>query len=245
MASPEVTGKDGNSEACTDETMGDSGEEKVEPVIEKKGESSQNVGKDDAADVEPSTSRKEDSQLKLDKELLLTLLAERNTLLEEKGKQLADLKERALRSMAELENVRERVKREAGNTKKYAIQDFAKSLLDVADNLGRAIATVPVQIRNEALANDESDTAKFLKSLLEGVMMTEKELMKIFKRFGIEKFEPVGQPFDPNSHLALFEVNVPNKEAGTVAMVVKAGYKLHDRVLRPADVGVVKSTSES
>lgn len=238
MASP-VSERDGNPDSSAEEATTVSGDDKGDPVIESTDESTQNVKKEEAAD---STGKEQED---LDKEALLSSLAEQEALLQDKDKQLAELKERALTSMAELENVRDRLKREAENTKKYAIQEFAKSLLDVADNLGRAIATVPEHIRNEALANETSEVAKYLKSLLEGVMMTEKELMKILKKFGVEKFDPVGLPFDPNLHLALFEVNDPTKEPGTVAVAVKAGYMLHDRILRPAEVGVVKSREDS
>lgn len=170
----------------------------------------------------------------------MRLVEEYEALLATKEKQLAELKGRVLRNIAELENVKERLRRDAERTKKYDIQEFAKSLLDVADNLERAIKIVPEHVW-KALADDQSDVAKYLKSLLEGVMLTENQLLKIFKNFGIERFDPAGEPFDPNRHLALFEVDDPTKEPGTVAVVVKAGYMLHDRILQPAEVGVVKS----
>eukprot|EP00250_Pteridium_aquilinum_P005635 c15701_g1_i1 orf=150-1073(+) len=225
VASP-VSEKDGNSDSSVEETCV-SGDEKVEPVSEGKDKPVPEV-KEQAAESEE------------DKEALLNSIAQLEALLSEKDSQLVELKERAITAKAELDNVRTRSQREADNTKKYAIQDFAKSLLDVADNLGRALMTIPANVRKELLT-DQSETGKLLKSLVEGLIMTERELMKVLKKFGVEKFEPVGQQFDPNSHLALFEVADPSKEPGTVAIVAKVGYMLHDRVLRPAEVAVVKS----
>lgn len=226
-ASP-VSEKDGTPDSTVEETCV-SGDEKVEPVIE---------GKDKTA---PEADKKEGPKLKEeDKETLLKSIAELEALISEKQLQFIELKERESTTKAELESVRIRSQREADNTKKYAIQDFAKALLDVADNLGRALMTIPANVRKELLT-DQSETGKQLRSLVEGLILTERELIKVLKKFGVEKFEPVGQQFDPNSHLALFEVPDPSKEAGTVAMVAKVGYMLHDRVLRPAEVGVVKS----
>lgn len=227
VASP-VSEKDINSDSTIEETCV-SGDEKVEPVLEGKDEPLPEVDKEETAKAEQE-----------DKEALLNSIAQLEALLSEKSSQLVELKERALTSKAELESVRTRTQREADNTKKYAIQEFAKSLLDVADNLGRALMTIPPNVRKELLT-DQSEIGKQLKSLVEGLIMTERELMKVLKKFGVEKFEPVGQQFDPNSHLALFEVPDPSKEPGTVALVAKVGYMLHDRVLRPAEVGVVKS----
>ncbi|KAI5081049.1 hypothetical protein GOP47_0004232 [Adiantum capillus-veneris] len=231
-ASP-ISEKDGNPDSSVEENSV-SGDEKVEPVIETKEEpTSPEANKEEAAES------KEESK-KVDKEALLNAIGELEVLISEKQSQLVELKERAETTKAELENVRTRSQREADNTKKYAIQDFAKALLDIGDNLGRALMTIPANVRNELLT-DQSEAGKQLKSLVEGLITTEKELMKVLKKFGVEKFEPVGQQFDPNSHLALFEVPDPSKEAGTVSMVAKVGYMLHDRVLRPAEVGVVKS----
>ncbi|MCO5562189.1 hypothetical protein L7F22_015815 [Adiantum nelumboides] len=230
-ASP-VSEKEGNSESLVEETSVSS-DEKVEPVIQ---------GKEELPDAkkEVDAKSKEENKKVEDKEVLLKSIADLEALISEKQSQFVELKERAVTTKAELENVRTRSQREADNTKKYAIQDFAKGLLDIADNLGRALTTIPANVRKELLT-DQSETGKQLRTLVEGLIMTERELMKVLKKFGVEKFEPVGQQFDPNSHLALFELADPSKEAGTIAMVAKVGYMLHDRVLRPAEVGVVKS----
>ena len=157
--------------------------------------------------------------------------------LEEKDAKVADLTDRILRTMAEMENLRERTRRQAEDAKKFAIQGFCKDLLDVADNLDRAIATVTVD-------DDENDVEKVktkLKSFHEGVVMTEKTLLSAFKKHGVTKFNPEGEDFDANSHMALFNVPIPegsDAKAGTVAAVTKTGYSLHERVIRAAEVGV-------
>ncbi|KAH7276298.1 hypothetical protein KP509_39G001400 [Ceratopteris richardii] len=203
-----------------------SGDEKVEPV-EGKEEPSLKADSKQAAKEEQ------------EREALSKAIGKLEVLIAEKESQLVELKERALATKAELESVRARLQREADNTKRYAVQEFAKALLDVGDNLGRALMCVPADVRKELLT-DDTETGKHLRSLVEGLILTERDLMKVLKKFGVQKFEPVGEQFDPNAHLALFAVPDPSKEAGTVAMVAKVGYMLHDRVLRPAEVGVVK-----
>jgi molecular chaperone GrpE len=121
------------------------------------------------------------------------------------------------------------------------LQSFAKGLLDVADNLGRAAVAVPEEFRKSDGPEDPSGAAKLLISLLLGVEMTEKQLIQVFKANGLERYESLGDPFDPNLHSAVFEVEDLSKTPGTVAIVLKVGYKLHDRVIRPAEVGVVKA----
>ncbi|CAM9299566.1 unnamed protein product [Chrysoparadoxa australica] len=138
-------------------------------------------------------------------------------------------------TMAEIENVRSIAKREVDKTRKFAVQSFAKSLLDVADNLSRAIDSVP-----EELLTSEDEANAPLRTLLEGVVMTEGSLQKAFAGQGLKKFGEVGETFDPHLHDAMFEMPSPDQEPGTIAQVVKAGYLLNDRVVRAAQVGTVK-----
>ncbi|MEG9883179.1 MAG: nucleotide exchange factor GrpE [Hyphomicrobiales bacterium] len=145
----------------------------------------------------------------------------------------AALKERLLRAVAETENIRKRGERETAEARQYALTAFARDLLAVADNLGRALDAVS----GENVEHSD-ETAK---SLLSGVEMTAREMHNAFKRHGIVKFDPQGHRFDPNIHQAMFEVEDPQIESGTVAHVVQAGYKIGGRVLRPAMVGVAKS----
>ncbi|WVZ93669.1 hypothetical protein U9M48_039634 [Paspalum notatum var. saurae] len=189
----------------------------------------------------PGKAHGADSEaLDLSKEDLVNLLLEKDESLKSKCEEIKDLKDKVLRSYAEMENVLARTKRESENTKKYAIQNFSKSLLDVADNLSRASSVVKESFSKIDSANNSDEAIPLLKTLLEGVEMTEKQLGEVFKKFGVEKFDPLNEKFDPNRHYALFQIPNDSKPSGTVAVVVKAGYMLHDRVLRPAEVGVTE-----
>ncbi|XP_059662441.1 grpE protein homolog 2, mitochondrial-like isoform X2 [Cornus florida] len=185
---------------------------------------------------EESDSSDSDEDLSI--EDLVKLVAEKEELLKLKHKEIENMQDKVLRSYAEAENVMERTRREAENSKKFAIQNFAKSLLDVADNLGRASSLVKESFSKIDASKDTSGAVPLLKTLLEGVEMTEKQLAGVFKKFGVEKFDPTNEQFDPNSHNAVFQVPDASKPPGTVAVVLKAGYMLYDRVIRPAEVGV-------
>jgi molecular chaperone GrpE len=143
----------------------------------------------------------------------------------------AKLKDQALRAMAETENIRRRSEREREDTAKFAISSFAKSLLDAADNMRRAIDAVPA----EAVEQDQA-----LATLMDGVAATERQLLAAFERNGITRIEPVGEVFDPNFHQAMFELPGSGKPAGTIIQVIQPGYVLQGRLLRPAMVGVAK-----
>lgn len=143
--------------------------------------------------------------------------------------EVKQLKDQVLRSYAEGENIRRIAKRDVDNARDYANSKFAKSLLSIADDLERAMATVPPERRN-------SGDAVF-DNLVVGIEMTEKNLQKVFSEFNVTKYGKAGEKFDPNFHEALFQVPDASKEADIIASVVKSGYKLKDRVLRPAQVG--------
>jgi molecular chaperone GrpE len=144
----------------------------------------------------------------------------------------AGLKDRLLRALAEMENLRRRTEREVADAKTYGIANFARDMLGVADNLRRALDHLPVEARESA------DAAT--KSLIEGVEVTERDFLSRLTRHGVKKLEPQGERFDPNLHEALFEVPDESVPAGTVVQVVESGYTIGDRVLRPAKVGVSK-----
>jgi len=148
--------------------------------------------------------------------------------------ELADQKDRLLRALAETENVRRRAQREREDASKYAVAGFAKDLLTAADNLRRALDSFP-----EAAVRDEP-----ARSLLEGVAATERELLGVFERHGIKRIDPKGERFDHNFHQAIFEVERPETPGGTIVEVLQPGYVLHDRLLRPAMVGVSKGSSQ-
>ena len=144
----------------------------------------------------------------------------------------ADLKDRALRTMAEMENLRRRTEKEVKDARQYAVSGFARDMLTVSDNLSRALEALPEDDRKNADAG--------VASLIEGVEMIERDLLNQLEKNGVRKLEPEGQKFDPNFHQAMFEV--PNTEVpnNTVVQVVQAGYVIGERVLRPAMVGVSK-----
>ncbi|ORZ23269.1 GrpE-domain-containing protein [Absidia repens] len=152
-----------------------------------------------------------------------------------------------LRCIADQENIRERSRKELESAKDYAIQSFAKELLDTVDILNMALASVPEEFHTkasaEAVAAGKDDVAVSmadqLSNLYTGVSMTEVELVKTLKRNGVERHDPQGEVFDPKLHQALFQAPVPDKPPGTIFSVQKLGYTIKGRVLRPAQVGVV------
>jgi molecular chaperone GrpE len=154
----------------------------------------------------------------------------------------AELRDRLLRTLAEMENLRARTAREVEEARKYAVTGFARDLLDAADNLRRALASVPAEGREAAGAGG----GDLLRNLLLGVEMTEKTLLGAFEKHRIRRVEPQrGDRFDPNLHQAMFEVPTDAQAPGTVAEVVQAGYVIADRLLRPALVGVAKAGAQA
>ena len=145
----------------------------------------------------------------------------------------SDLKDRLMRALAETENVRRRAEREVKDARTYAIAGFARDMLNVADNIHRAL--------DAARQGEQSPAAK---ALIEGVELTERDLVATLGRHGVKLLEPEGQKFDPNFHQAMFEVPTDEVPGGTVVQVVQAGYAIGDRVLRPAMVGVAKGSGK-
>jgi molecular chaperone GrpE len=143
----------------------------------------------------------------------------------------AELKDRLLRAHAEVENIRKRSEREKEETAKYAVTRFARDIVNVGDNFQRAIDAVPAGAA-------ERDAA--LKSFLEGVTMTERELLNVLERYGIKRIQPINEPFNPHLHQAVMELQRTDVPAGTVVQVFQAGFTIEDRVLRPAMVAVAK-----
>lgn len=144
----------------------------------------------------------------------------------------AELRDKVLRMAAEMENLRKRTEREIADTRSYAIAGFARDMLVATDNLSRALMVVPPEAR------DAADGA--LKSLIEGIEMTEREMQRLLQKNGVTPIEAQGEKFDPHRHQAMFEVPDPSVPEGTVAQVVQAGFAIGERVLRPAMVGVAK-----
>jgi molecular chaperone GrpE len=147
-------------------------------------------------------------------------------------KENEELKDRALRAAADMENLRRRTARELQDARAYSAANFARDMLSVSDNLRRALDAIPAEAK---AAGDAGFTA-----LIEGVEMTERAMLAALERHGVKKLQPEGEKFDPNFHQAMFEVNNPDVPANTVVQVVQPGYSIGERVLRPAMVGVAK-----
>lgn len=147
-------------------------------------------------------------------------------------KEAAEARDRMLRTLAEMENLRKRTTKEVADARLYGITGFARDVLEIADNLQRALDAVPAEARATA---DPGLTA-----LIEGVELTERSLHSALEKHGVKKLDPQGQKFDPNFHQAMYEVPDASVPAGTVVQVMQAGYTIGERVLRPALVGVAK-----
>ena len=148
------------------------------------------------------------------------------------AKEANDLKDRLLRTLAEMENLRRRTEREVADARIYGVTSFARDILAVADNMERAMKALDDEIRDKAEAG--------VKALLDGVELTERELINVMEKHGVRKIEPQGQKFDPNLHQAMFEIPDASVPAGTVVQIMQPGYTSGERVLRPALVGVSK-----
>jgi len=155
-------------------------------------------------------------------------LQEQILTLEEKN---ADLLDKYRRSLADFENLRNRMNKQVSDAKIFGIQGFCKDLLDVADVLNKAISSVP---------SSELQQSQSLSDLHQGLQLTESQLLKVFGKHGLVQENPLGEKFDPNKHDALFQIPAPDKEVNTVLDVQKIGYILHGRTIRPAAVGVSK-----
>jgi molecular chaperone GrpE len=144
----------------------------------------------------------------------------------------AEMRDRLLRTLAEMENLRKRTDREVADARLYGMASFARDVLGVADNMRRALDAVPPDLRASAEAG--------MKALLDGVELTERELLKALEKNGVRQFTPQGEKFDPNIHQAMYEVPDASVPAGSIVQVMQPGYMIGERVLRPALVGVAK-----
>ncbi len=149
--------------------------------------------------------------------------------------EIADLKDKLLRALADNENTIRRAKREREDTAKYAAANFARDMLTVGDNLRRALDAAP-----ESLSDGDDQT----KAFMEGIDLTSRELLSVLERHGIKQISPVGEKFNHDQHEALFEVPTSDMEPGMVVQVIEDGFTIHDRLLRAAKVGVSKAISK-
>ena len=176
---------------------------------------------DDILDADGARDRAEGGSVDGDYEALVRLLKENE-----------ELKDRALRVAADMENLRRRTAREIQDARSYSVANFARDMLSVSDNLRRALDAIP----SEAKAAGDAG----FKSLIDGVEITERSMLSALERHGVKKLDPQGEKFDPNFHQAMFEVPNADVAPNTVIQVVQSGYSIGDRVLRPAMVGVAK-----
>jgi molecular chaperone GrpE len=153
------------------------------------------------------------------------------------AKEAAEARDKMLRTLAEMENLRKRTAKEVADARIYGITGFARDVLDIADNLQRALDAVPAETRESA--------DPILKALIEGVELTERSLLNALEKNGVKRFDPSGEKFDPNFQQAMYEVPDASVPPGTVIQVVQAGYMIGDRVLRPALVAVSKGGAKA
>ena len=186
----------------------------------------------DEGTIEEETSLEEAVELQNDDEGDVN---EPSSSLDELEAKILELKDQLLRTVADSENLRKRLEREKEQTRKFGIANFAKDLLSIADNLGRALDAAP---------NKEDVEDQALENLVLGIQMTEQELQKAFDNNNIRKIDPLGEKFDYNFHQAMFEVEETDQEPGTVVQVLQPGYAIDDRILRPAMVGVAANKAE-
>lgn len=185
------------------------------------GEQSETVNQDQQAPLEGPNPAAEEAQSA--EEIPVENTEDRIAALEQ---ELEETKAKWLRAVAEEQNVRRRSEKEKQDALKYGVTSFAREMVGVADNLGRALASAPEEVKGS--------------DLMTGIEMTEKELQNAFNKAGIKRVDALGKPFDHNYHQAVFEIDDPSQAAGLVGQVMQEGYVIHDRLLRPAMVGVTK-----
>src|ERR1700691_5409332 len=182
--------------------------------------------KSTGSDMTEQTARAEDEAAQQAQESTAADQPTPSTALE---REHAEMKDRLLRTLAEMENLRKRTEREVADSRLYGITSFARDVLGVADNLRRALEAVAPELRASAQSG--------AKALIDGVELTERELLKALEKNGVRQFTPQRERFDPNLHQAMFEVPDATVPAGSVVQVVQPGYMIGERVLRPALVG--------
>ncbi|QEU60619.1 Mge1 [Kluyveromyces lactis] len=183
--------------------------------------------KEEPKDENGAAAAEEDANLTEEQKKIKDL----ETKLDAKTKEASEFKDRLLRSVADFRNLQEVTKKDIQKAKDFALQKFAKDLLESVDNFGHAL---------NAFKPETLEQSQELSDLYTGVKMTRDVFEKTLKKHGIEQLNPIGESFDPNKHEATFELPQPDKEPGTVFHVQQIGYTLNDRVIRPAKVGIVK-----
>ncbi len=197
---------------------------------------------DETRRVEEETTDFEDDLTTAEEEVMADnqVIFELQSKIEKLEKEVAESKDKLLRAYAEMENVRVRTKRDVTSAQTYGNQKFAKSLLVIADNLERAISSVPADLLEHDDKSEPTEAQNSLHGLLEGIKMIEKDLSKVFASNGVVPFGEVGDTYDPQVHEAFLQIPTTDYPVGSIAAVMQRGYRFKDRTLRPAQVGTVK-----
>lgn len=218
------------------ESVNEDIKEEEEPQQQQKQKEEATQTKEEKTEKKIKESKKDTTTSEKPSEESVKIL-ELQKSLKEKDEKLAQVSRMYRSALADAENVRRRSREEVENTKQFAISKFAKELLEVSDVLHMALEAVPQEHR-------EDSDIKALADLYVGVKMTRDNFIKTMARFGVHEFDPLDEEFDPNMHQALFQQPIPGKKSGTVFSVAKSGFRIGERCLRPAQVGVVKHQDE-
>ena len=187
----------------------------------------------DEQDLENPTSEKEEQVSESPKEKEEEVSPE--DLIEKLNEEISGLKDQRLRAIAELENFRKRAEKDQSDALKYGISNFAKEIINIRDNIERAQSSI-----SEEAKNNEA-----IKSVIEGIDLIAQSVVSTFEKIGIKKIESLNEKFDHNLHQAMMEIEDDDLEPGTIVQELIPGYTLHDRLLRPAMVGVSKKTKKN
>ena len=185
-------------------------------------------------DLEKPTSEKEEQVSESPKEKEEEEIAPED-LIEKLNEEITDLKDQRLRAIAELENFRKRAEKDQSDALKYGISNFAKEIINIRDNIERAQSSI-----SEEAKNNEA-----IKSVIEGIDLIAQSVVSTFEKIGIKKIDSLNKKFDHNLHQAMMEIENDDLEPGTIVQELIPGYTLHDRLLRPAMVGVSKKTKKN
>ena len=196
--------------------------------------SEENKTKEEEQDLENPTSEKEEQVSESPKEKEEEVISPED-LIEKLNEEITGLKDQRLRAIAELENFRKRAEKDQSDALKYGISNFAKEIINIRDNIERAQSSI-----SEEAKNNEA-----IKSVIEGIDLIAQSVVSTFEKIGIKKIESLNEKFDHNLHQAMMEIENDDLEPGTIVQELIPGYTLHDRLLRPAMVGVSKKTKKN
>ena len=196
--------------------------------------SEENNNKLEEQDLENPTSEKEEQVSEESKDQEETEISPED-LIEKLNEEITSLKDQRLRAIAELENFRKRAEKDQSDALKYGISNFAKEIINIRDNIERAQSSI----------SDEAKNNEAIKSVIEGIDLIAQSVVSTFEKIGIKKIESLNEKFDHNLHQAMMEIENEELEPGTIVQELIPGYTLHDRLLRPAMVGVSKKSKKS